>query len=486
MKPARVLLAVGIVVVAGASTASAATIKVTTTKDEFGPGGTPKCGLREAIQAANTNAKFGGCARGKGADRIVLGKGTYRLTRTGVAETDNVSGDLNPASPVTIVGKGPKATVIDGNGEALGERVFRIGAGRASFAAMTIRHGYSPGGVDTGGGAIRHESPGDLTLDRMRFVHNLTSGFGGAVLHINDESDLKVTRSKFVENETWSYGGGLYASASRNVTIRDSVFSANSAYSGRGGLGIGDAEGRTVIARTKIINNATHELTGGLYVDSAGGAELSKMTVSGNIAAFQAGGIYLVNTHATLRDSTISGNFSVEDGAGIIASGGSTTLTNSTVSGNVVSAANGKGGGIYADGPVNLRSSTIVFNRAEIGAGIYQDAAVSYKNSIIAGNRLPSPPFTDDCESPAANSSLGNNFFGDDTCDTDGPGDIANGTALSPADPKLDVLANYGGPTPTHALLRGSPAIDKGKGCPKRDQRGRKRKGRCDIGAFER
>jgi hypothetical protein len=48
-------------------------------------------------------------------------------------------------------------------------------------------------------------------------------------------------------------------------------------------------------------------------------------------------------------------------------------------------------------------------------------------------------------------------------------------------------LAENGGPTRTHALLEGSPAIDAGLAeiCPATDQRGFGRQGPCDIGAFE-
>jgi hypothetical protein len=61
--------------------------------------------------------------------------------------------------------------------------------------------------------------------------------------------------------------------------------------------------------------------------------------------------------------------------------------------------------------------------------------------------------------------------------------------------PMLGPLANNGGPTWTHALLPGSPAIDAGSGvhCQAFDQRGYDRPvdgngdgvAGCDIGAFE-
>ncbi len=68
-----------------------------------------------------------------------------------------------------------------------------------------------------------------------------------------------------------------------------------------------------------------------------------------------------------------------------------------------------------------------------------------------------------------------------------GPGDQIN------TDPMLGPLQDNGGPTFTHALLPGSPAIDAGDpnfvGPPDYDQRGpgydRVRNGRIDIGSFE-
>src|SRR5215218_9609084 len=71
----------------------AAGIAVTTTADEFNTTGTGAgCSLREAIQAANTDAAFGGCSAGAGTDTINLPAGTYTLSLTGI-EDANHAGD---------------------------------------------------------------------------------------------------------------------------------------------------------------------------------------------------------------------------------------------------------------------------------------------------------------------------------------------------------------------------------------------------------
>ena len=80
-------------------------------------------------------------------------------------------------------------------------------------------------------------------------------------------------------------------------------------------------------------------------------------------------------------------------------------------------------------------------------------------------------------------NSLGNNLFTDGTCFPVGSDQIVGAAGLGP-------LSDNGGPTATHALETGSPALDTADpaGCPATDQRGvtRPQGAGCDVGAYER
>src|SRR6266511_1334674 len=85
--------------------------------------------------------------------------------------------------------------------------------------------------------------------------------------------------------------------------------------------------------------------------------------------------------------------------------------------------------------------------------------------------------------------SSGNRLDSGNTCGLVFVGDLVN------TDPLLGPVQNNGGPTDTHALAVGGPAVDAGgnAGCPATDQRGAARPfdgngdgtATCDIGAFE-
>jgi hypothetical protein len=199
-------------------------------------------------------------------------------------------------------------------------------------------------------------------------------------------------------------------------------------------------------------------------------------------------------------------------GGGGIRNDGSLTLYNSTISGNRTGRG---GGGILNLGNAYINNATIVDNRSNddnlitkapqrAGGVSVADGNVFMRNTLIArnvDNRPGSPDLAPDCNNTI--TSYRHNLIGNaNQCTVDDPSSAGTpfdqvGSAATPIDPDIDVLAENGGDTPTHRLLTGSPAINAGStvlddadfvyACRERDQRGYVRPGggRCDIGAYE-
>ncbi|WP_072622562.1 choice-of-anchor Q domain-containing protein [Spirulina major] len=211
------------------------------------------------------------------------------------------------------------------------------------------------------------------------------------------------------------------------------------------------------LTNSTVSSNSAGNSGGGLYAN--GNITLTNSTVSGNSAGNNGpGGGLWANGNITLTNSTVSGNSAGGDGGGLYADGGTTTLTNSTVSGN---SSNNRGGGLYA-GNITLTNS-IVANNTDNGTApdLKAFGTITATNSLIE-------------DSTGATITGSNNIIG--------------------VDPQLGPLANNGGPTQTHALLAGSPAIDAGNNglVPGIRNSGDQRgfipgifNGTVDIGAYE-
>jgi hypothetical protein len=252
------------------------------------------------------------------------------------------------------------------------------------------------------------------------------------------------------------------------------------------GIGSGVVNEGDLTLEESTIRDNTGFNGGGIF--NSGILSLDGSTVSGNTASMS-GGIYNSGL-ATLSHSTVSGNTTTFWQGGGFSNGGLLLLINSTVSGNTSWA---EGGGIDNSGRLDISSSTITENTAgSSGGGIRAFGSVVMRNSILAGN---SAYFGPDCVGTI--DSKGYNLLGvDDDCTFySALGDWV-GQKASPVYAGLAPLADNGGPTATHALLPGSPAIDSGNpaGCTgidgsllTTDQRGLPRPvgPACDIGAFE-
>ena len=127
-----------------------------------------------------------------------------------------------------------------------------------------------------------------------------------------------------------------------------------------------------------------------------------------------------------------------------------------------------------------MSNSTISDNSASSGGGIYNAGTATLKNTIVANSPSASGG---SCYLYGIITNGGYNLDSDNTC-----GFGTNNNSLSGVDPMLGPLADNGGPTKTHALLAGSPAIDKGNSFgATTDQRGvtRPQGAASDIGSFE-
>ena len=246
------------------------------------------------------------------------------------------------------------------------------------------------------------------------------------------------------------------------------------------------------------ITNGNSDRGGGGIQTFGGDLTVAGSTISGNSSEVDGGGILTRGT-LTVINSTISGNSSEVDGGGIFSdtslppSTTKTTITNSTISGNT---AEDDGGGVYnTDGLTEIEFSTITNNTApDQGGGVASDGdeetSTEVLSSIISANTNTDVDINFD---PTINTfvSRGYNLIGDGNAT--GAFD-QTGDQIGVTNPGLGPLSDNGGPTQTHALLSGSPAINAipqgTNGCGTtftEDQRGvsRPQGSACDIGSFE-
>lgn len=331
--------------------------------------------------------------------------------------------------------------------------------------------------VDFGGGI--HADGGTLLIQEATIIANRATrnipGQGGGIYML--DSVITVTNSTIGGNLTAS-GGGIY-NADSDISVRDSTIISNSAVFDGGGIYSG---GVTTLNHVTVTRNEAGDEGGGLFNSSIGSLVVSQSTIISNTGEDSGGGI-AVSGPTTLTGVTIRGNSAVVDGGGIFNDDDTAALTNVTISGNT---AEGNGGGIFNNtGVMTLTNATVTGNEADLqGHGLYNDEMMTLKNTIVAGNGA------ENCTDNDTLVSAGHNLEDADTCGFD----PAMNDLVS-LDPLLGPLADNGGPTLTHALRAGSPAIDGADNgaCPNSDQRGLPRPidgnddglAICDIGAFE-
>ena len=451
----RSLASVALLLALGASPALAAILKVS-----------GSCTLINAINAANNVGPIGGCINGSaGADTIFLPPNSTQVLRA-----VNHSALYGPTGLPTI----RSAITINGNGSTIRRAPnapdFRIlvvgetGSLRVLNTTVTGGRAVDVGGStpygDAGGGI--YVNGGFLTLIHTTLSGNSAAGWpgGGGILAINSAG---AVISSTISDNAAGFGGGIVCDTC-NITFDHSIIFGNTG----GGVAALDNRHLEVITST-VSNNKGNGIS---EVAPEGGSPIivTRSTISGNSEAGLFGGQ--------------SGSFEV---------------TNSTISGNGQGIAGGTGEGLG----LALTHSTVTRNRR---GGVYVNAGssstqITFALSLISGNGGREVYIEQSEYSTPLVTANNFNVFGHSgdarvTGFTPGPIDIVPSQLLD-AIFNLE-LTNTGGPTKTHALVPGSPAIDAVNdgnfGCSlSRDQRSVRRPqdgdrdgvAVCDVGAVE-
>ena len=338
---------------------------------------------------------------------------------------------------ITVLGPGPEElTVMRSDARHTPSfRVFDVESGAVTLAGITIRNGVAFSGT------------------------NIHDNLGGAILN---RGMLTVSNCVITGNSAPTTDWGT------NGPFRFSLGF---------GAGIFSSEGQLAVINSTISGNQATAAGGGICTFETLPFLAQGCVVSDNFAGIQGGGLNFQGRAGTVQNCTIADNTTDEDGAGSgianVAFEAETptilTLTACTVAGN-----------------------TGTTNGAFVIAGQNENLGLTNRllSTLVAANAGPNFSFV----GTFTFQSLGHNLDSDGSSGfVDGVNGDQVGKVESPIDAKLSPLQDNGGPTPTIALLPGSPALGTGacsdaNGDPLPvDQRGypRPQVTGCDIGAFE-
>jgi CSLREA domain-containing protein len=409
------------------------------------------CSIRAAIEQSNANGDTSNIIE-------IPGPGFYTLT---------INTPLTVTKNLTINGVGAVDIVILGDFINRTSRIFTLNGSAApggiidvSISGVTIQNGFADGAH---GGGIYLQSA-NLILSSSIVSTNTaasvlgTGGHGGGI-YVDMNSTASLIGVNLIYGAATVNGGAIYNDGI--LDISNGFIDSNVALNG-----------------------------GGIYQTANGLTQIDTTTISANTALvgtglIGGGGIHNLGS-LFIQRSLLAYNVSDADGGGIY-NNGVLDATNVTFSGNSADVATGLGGALrnlhaVVDpvlGPeVILQFVTMNLNTASAGGGINNSGVVGLQSTILAGST------GGNCGGTAV-TSLGSNLDSANTCGLTNTGDLIN------TNPFLQILADNGGPTWTHALSPGSPAINSGIFDPSvdMDQRLQPRpfalNSPMDIGAFE-
>jgi hypothetical protein len=413
-----------------------------------------------AINAGDPAIATGTDQRGAGFDRVSLGRadiGAFEykeanipailtVSNTGDTIDDDLSpGELTLREAIRIANLRPGAdtiefdstlfstpqTIATGSMIDMSDAVTITGPGQD---LLTVDGGLGGDGLMNGNGhtLLRIISPFGGAYDVEISGLVLTGGDGTGLGGAIFSSANILLSEVAVQNNAGLTIGGITMLTGAAITVEDSLFLGNLARSGSiDNLNTGAIQGRNI--------------------------NIVRSTFDDNRSSFGAGAVNAIGSTSVLNitDSTFQDNTASIGGSAVRITGASANIVNSTFSANT----NGLGAIVQSgSGTMNISHSTFAESTLD-------DLKIDSGTANVTHSILKS-----------VDGMLATSTF-----------NLIGGDAM------LGPLADNGGPTLTHALMPGSPAIDAGDPSiaspPEFDQRGsgfdRVSGGRIDIGAYE-
>jgi hypothetical protein len=367
------------------------------------------------------------------------------------------------------------------------ERIVAVAGGvSVGFKGITFADAFDRGSAD--GGCINVAANAQLYLTNvvLRNCQVASPRRGGAIW---SAGRLELSNT-VIESSKAANGGGIYIAAG-SLKMGGGHFTGNTAKDGGGALETRSPD----VLLTDVRFEANSADYGGGWAAINGGIVVgARLIFRDNRADFGGGAIYTYTTGSPnplrLANTTLVGNQATYGGAIYVDGAGNAELTNVTLTQNTGTMA---GGAIFVRGErqvflgqpyiteLALINVTIAGNSAPSGGGLAANDQTSFQRVALKNVVLDTSPQGGNCRITDFASS--HSLSSDGTCDLSGPGDRNNLAAL------LGALDSNGGPTQTMLPMRGSPLIDGvgGSDCPMSDQRdvARPQGASCDIGAVE-
>lgn len=231
------------------------------------------------------------------------------------------------------------------NNKAIGNAGGLTATGEGN--TVTIKSLTVTGNAAKAAGGVLFQGKVVGNIEGGEFTNNTAESHGGAV-YVSGKTTMHVTGGNFSDNTAGNRGGAMYMAVTSNSTVTNATFTGNKAADG----GAIYVQSNLEISDCVITGNEAENNGGGISTGKLGsrmfmqpkGLVAKNLTVEGNNAGGQGGGLYLsVGCQTVLRNSTVTGNAAGAEGGGIWAIFDS-DFSDLTVTGNT---SGGEGYGFY-------------------------------------------------------------------------------------------------------------------------------------------